>query len=170
MHVYDPVQQGICLAMDENTPHTQKLGIHDEDRCHPLAHECRFNILFDAGAKQDSVESREALEKVHEMMSDLGVAPDRVTINAKINHAILQGKFDEAKGIFEKTLDGVSAVIRGRCLHDAMESFRFQTHRGRSRLRAAFKRHSTTHAVEGLNLNKSSEDKLLGSPSASSSH
>lgn len=41
-------------------------------------------------------------------MSRLGVAPDRITINARIDHAIKQGKLDEAIETFEQALDGVS--------------------------------------------------------------
>lgn len=41
-------------------------------------------------------------------MSQFGVAPDRVTINAQIDYAIKQGRPDEAVETFERALDGVS--------------------------------------------------------------
>lgn len=41
-------------------------------------------------------------------MGRLGVAPDRITINAQIDDAIKQERLDEAIDIFERALDGVS--------------------------------------------------------------
>jgi len=41
-------------------------------------------------------------------MSQFGVAPDRVTINAQIDCAIKQGRPDEAIQTFQRALDGVS--------------------------------------------------------------
>lgn len=50
-------------------------------------------------------------------MVQRGVAPDRVTINAKINHAIIRGNLEEARRIFERVLDGVSKyeICRKAC-------------------------------------------------------
>lgn len=45
-------------------------------------------------------------------MSQFGVAPDRVTINAKIDYAIKQGRPSEAIEIFERALEGVSPALR----------------------------------------------------------
>lgn len=45
-------------------------------------------------------------------MSQFGVAPDRVTINAQIDYAIKQGKPSEAIEIFEQALQGVSPILR----------------------------------------------------------
>lgn len=45
-------------------------------------------------------------------MSQFGVAPDRVTINAQIDYAIKQGKPSEAIEIFERALEGVSLALR----------------------------------------------------------
>lgn len=71
----------------------------------------RFNIVFDAAAKQHTSESSKVLEKAQEIMFQRGVAPDTVMINAKINHSILQGNLKEARDIFEQALGGVSGSI-----------------------------------------------------------
>ena len=69
---------------------------------------CSFNIFFSAAAKQNSSASRAAAKKAKKLMSQFGVAPDRVTINAQIDYAIKQGRPDEAINTFERALDGVS--------------------------------------------------------------
>ncbi|CAM9296218.1 unnamed protein product [Ectocarpus sp. 4 AP-2014] len=65
-----------------------------------------FNLFFSAAAKKRSSASRAAAKKAEHLMSHLGVAPDRITINARIDHAIKQGKLDEAIETFEQALDG----------------------------------------------------------------
>lgn len=70
---------------------------------------CSFNIFFNAAAKRNTDRSRAAVMKARELMIQWGVAPDRVTINAQVNHAIKEGRLDEAIDMFEKALDGVSA-------------------------------------------------------------
>ncbi|CAM9125160.1 unnamed protein product [Ectocarpus fasciculatus] len=65
-----------------------------------------FNLFFSAAAKTRSSASRDAAKKAEQLMSRLGVAPDRITINARIDHAIKQGRLDEAIETFERALDG----------------------------------------------------------------
>ncbi len=72
---------------------------------------CSFNIFFSAAAKQNSSASRAAAKKAGKLMSQFGVAPDRVTINAQIDYAIKQGRPDEAIETFERALDGVSKPV-----------------------------------------------------------
>lgn len=71
----------------------------------------RFNILLGAASKQHTAASKAAAKRAEELMVQWGVAPDRVTINSKIKHAIKQGNLEEAIDIFEQALDGVSLFL-----------------------------------------------------------
>lgn len=46
-------------------------------------------------------------------MDRLGVAPDRITVNAQISRAVKEGRLDEAIGTFERLLDGVRIAHEG---------------------------------------------------------
>lgn len=60
-----------------------------------------------AALKHNTRASAIAAAKAQALMVEWGVAPDRVTINARISAAIKQGRLDEAIEIFDKALNGV---------------------------------------------------------------
>ena len=72
-----------------------------------------FNIFFTAAAKQNSAASKAAAKEARALMDRLGVAPDRITVNAQISRAGKEGRLDEAIETFERLLDGVRLAHEG---------------------------------------------------------
>lgn len=70
-----------------------------------------FNIFFGAATKQNTGASKAAAKEARALMARLGVAPDRITVNAQISGAVKEGRLDEAIETFGRLLGGVRPVL-----------------------------------------------------------
>lgn len=78
---------------------------------HPRPLPGSFNIFFGAAAKQNTGASKAAAKEARALMAHLGVAPDRITVNAQISRAVKEGRLDEAIETFGRLLDGVRPAL-----------------------------------------------------------
>lgn len=76
-----------------------------------------FNIFFGAAAKQNTGATKAAAKEARALMARLGVAPDRITVNAQISRAVKEGRLDEAIETFGRLLDGVRPALGVRGPH-----------------------------------------------------